>query len=98
MKKYSVLIIICLVFSFQGMTQTKTPSDGKVGKTVNKVGNKTAHVAVKTTSAVIDKKYAGKVGPNGETVFINNKSKYYYVDGKGKKIFVTKEELKDKEK
>ncbi|MEO6316729.1 MAG: hypothetical protein ABIU63_10275 [Chitinophagaceae bacterium] len=97
MKKIKILLIACVALSLQGMAQTKTSSEGKVGETVNKVGNKTAKVAVKTTSGIIDKKYEGKAGPDGETVYINKKSKYYYVDAKGKKIFITKAELKNKE-
>jgi len=84
--------------SLTAVAQEKTPSDGKVGKTVNKAGNKAAHVAVKTTSAIVDKKYAGKTGPDGQTIYINNKSEYYYVNGKGKKVYVTAAELKDKNK
>ncbi|HTL08344.1 MAG TPA: hypothetical protein VL307_08820 [Chitinophagaceae bacterium] len=84
--------------SLGAMAQEKTPSDGKVGKAVNKAGNKTAHVAVKATSAIVDKKYDGKTGPDGQTIYINNKSEYYYVNGKGKKIFVTAAQLKDKNK
>ena len=97
MKKIKFLLIACLFASIQMMAQDSTSTKGKVGKTVNKVGNKTAKIASKTTSSVVDKKYSGKVGPNGETVYINNKSKYYYVNGKGKRIFVTEAELKDKQ-
>lgn len=65
----------------------------KVGK---KVGNKTAEVASKGASKVVDKTYKDKEGPNGETIFIDKHSKYYYVDGKGKHIYVAESDLKDK--
>jgi len=75
---------------------TSTSTDGKVGKTVNKIGNKTAKTAVKAQSGIKDKKYDSKVGPDGQTIYINGKSEYYYVDAKGKKIFAEAAELKDK--
>jgi len=44
----------------------------------------------------VDNKYKDKVGPNGETIFIDHSSKYYYIDNKGKKVYVPKAKLKDK--
>jgi hypothetical protein len=35
-------------------------------------------------------------GPNGETIYINDKSKYYYIDKKGHRQFVDESQLKDK--
>lgn len=95
MKKLKLLMIPAVMISFQLMAQTKTPSDGKVGKTINKIGNKTAEIAVKGASAVADKKYESKVGPAGQTIYIDKYSHYYYVNGRGKKIYVSKAKLKD---
>jgi len=64
--------------------------------TATKVGNKTAELAVKGASAVVDKKYDGKVAPGGQTVYINKHSHYYYVNKKGGKVYVNKSELRDK--
>jgi len=69
-----------------------------VGKAATKVGNKTEEVASKTKSAVVDNKYKDKVGPHGETIYIDHSSKYYYVNKKGRKIYVAKATLKDKKK
>lgn len=72
----------------------------KTGKAVEKgakkAGNKTAEIASKGKSEVVDKTYAGKQGPNGEKIFIDGKSRYYYVDKKGHKQYVQESELKDK--
>jgi hypothetical protein len=95
MKKLKFLIIPALLVSFSTMAQTKTNSQGSVGKTVNKVGNKTAELAVKGVSAIGDKKYDGKVAPGGETVYINKSSHYYYVNTRGKKVYLSKLKLKD---
>jgi len=67
-----------------------------VKKGAKKVGNKTAELTSKGTSKIVDKVYDGKVGPNGEKIYINDKSQYYWVDKKGHRHFVAESELKDK--
>ncbi|MEP7106448.1 MAG: hypothetical protein ABI760_00670 [Ferruginibacter sp.] len=67
-----------------------------IKKTAVKVGNKTAELASKGESAVVDKKFEGKQGPGGQTIYINNKSEYYWVDKKGHRHYVTLSQLKDK--
>ncbi|OOQ57439.1 hypothetical protein [Mucilaginibacter pedocola] len=62
-------------------------------KTASKVGNKTAEIASKGASAVADKKYDSKVGPQGQTIYIDKNSYYYYVDGKGRHIYVKESAL-----
>ena len=66
-----------------------------VEKTANKVGNKTAEIASKGKSAVVDKVYEGKKGPDGEKIYIDGESKYYYVDKKGHKKYVPENKLRD---
>src|SRR6188474_1053569 len=53
------------------------------------VGKKTSELAAKGAAAVVDKKYAGKGGPNKEIVYIDSKSRYYYVNKKGHRIYIT---------
>jgi hypothetical protein len=73
----------------------------ETGKVVKKgakeVGNKTAELASKGKADVVDKKYDGKQGPNGETIYINDKAKFYWIDKKGHRHYITEAELKDKE-
>ena len=69
-----------------------------VKKSAKKVVNKTAELASKSKAGVVDKIYDGKAGPNGETIYINNKSKYYYIDKKGHRQFLPESQLKDKGK
>src|SRR5665213_532466 len=52
-------------------------------KTATTVAHKTSEVAAKGAAAITDKKYEGKCGPHGETVYINKDSRYFYVDKKG---------------
>jgi hypothetical protein len=68
-----------------------------VGRGAKAAGRKTAEIASKGHSEIADKTFDGKVGPNGETVYINNKSKYYWVDKKGHRHYVEETELKDKQ-
>lgn len=68
-----------------------------VSKEAKKVGNKTAEIAAKGKAGAVDKVYDGKQGPRGQKIYINNKSRYYWIDKKGHRRFVTELELKDKE-
>jgi hypothetical protein len=94
----TTLFVAALFVAGQAQAQTKdtTSFTHKVGKTATEVGDKTSELAVKGASTIVDKQYKGKCGPNGETVYINNQSKYYYVDKKGHKVYLKESELKDK--
>jgi hypothetical protein len=69
-----------------------------IDSTAKKVGNKTASIAVKGTKKLTDKTYKGKEGPGGQTVFIDKNDKKYYVDEKGKKVYLKDSEIHDKPK
>lgn len=95
MKKIKALLLTAAVlFSVQSFAQNT--AKGKVGADINKVGNKTAELAVKGVVAVGDKEYKGKVAPGGETVYINKHDKFFYVNKKGGKVYVAKSKLIDK--
>ena len=68
-----------------------------IGKTAKKVGDKTAELASKGKAALVDKVYKDKSGPDGQTIYINNKSAYYWIDEKGHHIAITKSQLKEKD-
>lgn len=67
-----------------------------ISKTAKKVASKTAELASKGKAGVIDKVYEGKQSAEGQKIYINSQSKYYWVDKKGHRHFVTEAELKDK--
>ena len=69
-----------------------------IGKGAKKVGNKTAELASKGKSVVVDKVYDGKEGPDGQVIYINKDSKYYWVDKKGHHQFIAESKLKAKSK
>lgn len=68
----------------------------EVKKGAKKVGNKTAEVASKGKAKVTDERHKDKVGPNGETIYIDNHAKFYWVDKKGRRHYVTEDQLKAK--
>ena len=67
-------------------------------KTATAVGHKTAEVAAKGAAAITDKKYEGKCGPHGETIYINKDSRYFYVDKKGHREYLKKSQLRNSSK
>jgi hypothetical protein len=80
----------------EGIDRTAKKAAHATASTAKKVGNGTASTASKLASKVTDKVYKDKVGPGGQKIYIDSHSKYYYVDGKGRKVYVTEVELKDK--
>jgi len=83
------LVATGLFTATQGHAQT-VKNDAKA------VGHKTAEVSTKGYAAVTDKRYKGKVGPNGENIYINKNSHYFYVNKTGHRVYLKKSELRDK--
>ena len=101
MKKIlSISIFIFLIgFSSAANAQSKAKEVGQdIKKEAKKAGNKTAEVASKGKARVTDERYKDKYGPNGETIYIDNHARYYWVDKHGKRHYVTEGSLKAKSK
>lgn len=109
MKKIFGFIIVAIIgfsiSSFAQSTADKVGHDVKKGakktwhatkKAGKAVGNKTAEVASKSAAGVTDKKSDDWMGPNSQTIYIDDLGKYYWVDKKGHRNFVTEAELKKK--
>ena len=62
------------------------------------VGDKINEGANDAAAAIKDQKVDDKVGPGGETVYLNDEAKYYYINNEGDKVFISKIQLKDKPK
>ena len=60
------------------------------------VGDKINEGAKDAAAAIKDQKVDDKMGPGGETVYLNDDAKYYYINYKGEKVFISKIQLKDK--
>lgn len=99
MKKFIGISIVVLLAGFSTVNAQSTVN--KVGNDVEKgavkAGNKTAELASKGKSAVTDKVYKDKEGPNGETIYIDKHSKYYWIDKKGHKVPIAKSKLVTKQ-
>jgi hypothetical protein len=67
-----------------------------VKKGAKKVGNKSAELGAKGAATITDKRYEGKTAPNGRAVYITDDGRYYWVDKKGKRHFVTEDQLRPK--
>jgi predicted small secreted protein len=99
MKKIIAIVpIVALLSVGNTQAQTKEGVGTKVKKTAKTVGNKVAETVSKGSSRVVDKVYKDKIGPDGQTIYINNESKYYWVDKSGHRVYVTTDQLKDKPK
>ena len=97
MKKFLGTLILMFLIGFSSAQSTVKKVEKSVKTDVKKAENKTAEIASKGKSATIDKIYKDKQGPNGQTIYIDKHSKYYWIDKKGHKIYLAKDELRDKQ-
>lgn len=99
MKKliYIAVAICCISFTSVASAQEKDVTK-EVKKGAKKTGQKTAEVSSKGKAKVTDEVYKDKVGPNGETIYIDNHSRYYWVDKKGHRHYMKAGQLKDNPK
>jgi len=99
MKKLIGISIFIFLIGISGNVYSQSKAEAveqDIKKGAKKTGNKTAEVASKGKAKVTDERYKDKYGPNGETIYIDNHSKYYWVDKKGKRHYVTEESLNAK--
>jgi len=71
-------------------------ADREVKDDTEKLGDKISEGAGNVAAEVKDKPYSGKMGPDGEKIFIDKNSKYYYINHEGKKVYISKSQLRDK--
>jgi hypothetical protein len=60
------------------------------------VGNETAELATKAKAKATDNKSVEWVGPNGQDIYIDDGKKFYWINEKGGRVFVAKDQLKPK--
>ena len=100
--KTLVKVFIGLFFLLGARAVNAQTTTAKAGQTVKKdarkVGNKTAEIASKGKATMTDQVYKNKVGPAGQKIYIDDHSRYYWIDKKGHRNYVTPDELKDKNK
>jgi hypothetical protein len=98
MRKYVItaaISLFALINSASAQSKgTKVWNGVKTG--AKAVGNKTAELASKGKANVTDKPVKDKVGPNGEKIYVDDGSRYYFVDRKGRRHFISESALKNK--
>jgi hypothetical protein len=87
-------LVTTFALSTQAQEKKKESIGKKIEKTADKVGNKTAEVAVKGTSKVGDKTWKGKMAPDGSDVYINSKNRKYYVNKRGAKVYLKASQIR----
>lgn len=104
MKKLVAFACIALLgFSAPSFAQSKVKKTAKKAwhgtkKGAKAVGNETAELAVKGAAHVADQKSDLWIGPKGQTIYVTADERYYWVNGNGKRIFVSKSALKARNK
>ena len=94
MKKIFGFVLLSMVVICSANAQNKPKKD--TTGFIEKSANKTAEIAVKGKATIVDKVYKDKVGPNGQTIYIDRHSKYYWVDKKGHNVYIAKSKLRPK--
>lgn len=109
----TAIVLAFLSISLPSLAQDTKPSvPEKVGHGVKKgakkawhgtkkgakaVGNKTAELATEGKAKVTDKEAEGYLAPNGRKVYVDDGDKYYWINKKGGREWITKDQLKKKE-
>jgi hypothetical protein len=98
MKKLVGLFVFAVLtgISYSANSQVVKKTTTEVKKDARVVGHKTAEVASKGKSRATDKVYRDKVGPNGQTIYIDAHARYYWVDKRGHRNYVTEADLVEK--
>ena len=100
---FSLALVALLGISAPAFAQDKVKNGAKKAwqgtkKGAKAVGNKTAEVSSKGVSAVKDKKSDTWIGPEGQTIYLTGDGRYYWVNGKGKRIYVSEAALRARNK
>ena len=102
-KLFAVLVVALLGLSVPSVAQSKVKKGADKAwqgtkKGAKAAGHKTAEVASKGKARVTDKKSDVWIGPSGQTIYVDNWGKYYWINGRCKRIYVSESALKSRNK
>ena len=92
----SIAAFLCFGLALQSQAQVVKKAENAIDTAAHKVGHKTAEVASKGKAKLTDEVYKDAIGPGGEIVYIDNHSRYYWIDKKGHRHYAEKSALKPK--
>lgn len=71
-------------------------TESEAESTADEIGDDISEGVNDAAAAIKDRKLKNKVGPEGETAYIDDDGNYYYINDEGNKIIITVDQLKDK--
>lgn len=66
-----------------------------IEEAADKAGDKISEAAAKAEAEITDQTFAGKMGPQGQKIYIDKYDKYYYINNDGNKVYISKSELRE---
>jgi hypothetical protein len=78
------------------LDESADETESDLERAAEKTGDAISETAGKAAAEIDDARHDTKVGPDGQTIYISDDSRYYYVNEKGKRVYVTELQLKDK--
>ena len=103
-KMFGIALVAMLGLSAPALAQDSKVEKGAkkawkgTKKGAKKAGHKTAEVGVKGAARVADQKSDVWIGPAGQTIYVTGGDRYYWVNGRGKRIYVSENALKARNK
>jgi hypothetical protein len=80
------------------MKEEARETESEVEQDAQSVGDKIEEGAKDAAATITDQKLDDKVGPGGETAYVDENGKFYYINNQGEKVFITVLQLQDKPK
>lgn len=76
--------------------QSAERTETDLERAADKTGDAISETAAKAAAEIDDPRHDTKVGPEGQVIFIADDSRFYYVNEKGKRVYISEARLKDK--
>lgn len=101
MKRVMGICVLVAALGISGISKAQSKMEASVSdvkKETRKAGAKASELVAKSNSRMNGQLYKDMTGPNGEVIYMDRHAKYFWVDEKGNRHYVDREQLKEKEK